>query len=291
LFEVGQDLDTNRRPFDTALSADVRDFPGHVQQSQPRRGRKRWFLLKLAVCLFVALTGAAAYNILTGTPVMQVMAWSQPGLDHWARWAGFGIDTVTLRGHKFTTDTEIFDALDLQAARSIASFDTEGVRRRLERLPWIETAEITRVYPGRLDVLVSERKAFAVWRRGNDTVLVDRAGRVLTAVHRTDGLGLPVIAGEGAATAAEALYSDLSHHPALLAKVSFAERVGGRRWTLHLANDVTVHMAADGEASALPDLDAGGRLAGVVNNGQVIIDLRAPGRTAVRPAPFNAGNS
>ena len=289
LFEVAEDLNANRRPYDTALTADVRDFS---RPSAPRRsGRKRWFLLKFAITAFVALTGAAAFNILTGTPVNQAFAWSQPALDHWARWTGFGIDTVALSGHKFTTDTDIYDALDLPHARSLASFDTDGVRKRLERLPWIETAEITRVYPDRLDVKVSERKAFAVWRRGTDTVLVDRNGHVLTAVNRTDGLGLPVIVGDGAANAAGALFVEIERYPDVMSSLSFVERVGQRRWTLHLEHAVTIHLPADGENSALTEIAKGGRLAGLVAKGQSIIDLRAPGRTAVRPQPSQAGDS
>ena len=296
MFEVADDLGINRRPQSGALTPDARydvRTAARPLDRMPRRypGHKRWILLKFMIAMFMALTGAAAFNILTGTPLTSGLAWSKPGLDSWARATGFGIDTVVLTGHKFTADSDIFDALDLPNARSLASFDTGGVRRRLERLPWIESAEVTRVYPDRLDLRVRERRAFAVWKRGDQTELIDRSGRVLTAVNRTEGLGLPSVAGDGAASTAQALLSEIERYPDLKDKLDFAERVGQRRWTLHLKGGVTVHLPADGEAALLPSLAKGGRMAVVVDAGHSIIDLRAPGRTAVRPAQPRAGES
>ena len=80
---------------------------------------------------------------------------------------------------------DVFDALDLANVRSIASFDAAAVQARLERLPWIATAELTRVYPDRLDVRIAERKPFAVWARGDRSYLIDATGRVLSAVSAT----------------------------------------------------------------------------------------------------------
>ncbi len=297
MFEVAEDLGAQRWPQAAAATPDARTYASlHAYDANgsntPRRiGRKRWFVLKFAVAAFVALTGAAAFNILTGTPLTQAFAWTKPGLDGWARTAGFGIDTVVLSGYKFTADGDIFDALDLPNARSLASFDTDGVRRRLERLPWIETADITRVYPDRLDVKVSERKAVAVWRRGSETLLIDKSGRVLTAVNRNSELGLPAVSGEGAATAANELFSELARYPDLKSKLDYAERISERRWTLHLANAITVHLPAGGEAAGLDALAEGGRLAKLLETANTIIDLRAPGRTAVRPQPVRAGES
>ncbi|HWK37632.1 MAG TPA: cell division protein FtsQ/DivIB, partial [Hyphomicrobium sp.] len=64
-----------------------------------------------------------------------------------------------------------------------------------------------------------------------------------------------------------------------------AERVGGRRWTLHLKNGLTVHLGADREAVAFAALSSPDELGKLLDAHNVVVDLRARGRIAVRPAP------
>lgn len=240
--------------------------------------------------LFAGLFGALAVNLLAGGANQTHLGASfLPSADKVARFAGFGLDEVMLTGHKFTADNDIFSALDLGNARSLASFDTSGVRSRLERLPWIATAELTRVWPNRLDVRITERKAFAVWSRGGRDYLIDRSGRVLSAVNRGSDLGLPLFSGEGAATEAMALMTLAGRYPEIASRLEEAMRVGERRWTLKLSGGVTVVLPADREAPALDALTSGGDLAGLLAQGNRIIDLRAQGRVALRTASAGPG--
>lgn len=203
-------------------------------------------------------------------------------LDGLARMTGFGIDMVALTGQRFTADSDIFDALDLPNARSLVSFDTEGVRRRLERLPWVLSADLTRVFPDRLDVRVSERKAFAVWTRAGQAQLIDKSGRVLSAIGTDRSLDLPRVAGEGAAKEAESFLTLLAQTPDLYARLEEAERVGDRRWTIHLSDGVTVHLPPEREGAVLTTLSKNGKWAGLIAKPNRIVDLRASGRIAVR---------
>jgi cell division protein FtsQ len=203
-------------------------------------------------------------------------------IDAAAALAGFGIDQVTLSGHQFTADTDVFDALDLENARSMASFDASAVRARLERLPWIATAELTRVFPGGLDVKIAERKPFAVWARGERRYLIDRSGRLLSPVSATAALDLPRVAGEGAAAEAEGLLALVQRYPSVARRLEEAERVAERRWTLKLSRAVTLVLPADREAAVLEEIEKGGELARLVAGENAIIDLRRQGRITVR---------
>ena len=64
-----------------------------------------------------------------------------------------------------------------------------------------------------------------------------------------------------------------------------AERVGGRRWTLHLKDRVVVHLGADREAVAFAALSSPDELGKLLDTHDVIIDLRTRGRVTVRVAP------
>lgn len=193
--------------------------------------------------------------------------------------AGYGLTQVSLTGHRFTPDRDIFDAIDLRAAPTMLSFDSRAAQDRVERLPWIERASIERVLPDRLEVRVIERTPVAVWRRGARHYLIDKTGRVLAAVTPDAAPSLPRLAGEGAATEAAALERLLAKQPALERQVELAERVGGRRWTLRLAGGGSIELPAEGEAEALA---YAALLAGAVQARASEIDLRVASRTLLR---------
>lgn len=181
--------------------------PAARRSHEPRRRRIGGIAVAGAVLLAVAAVAPVA---LRGTPAASLVS---SRLDDLLVAAGFGLDEIVLTGHRNTPDAAVFAALDLDRARSLASIDMNAVRRHLEDLPWIAGAELTRVYPGRLEVRVRERKPFAVWRTGGREVLVDKAGRTLGEVHRATGLGLPVLTGAGAPAEVSALMDALAGHP------------------------------------------------------------------------------
>ena len=264
------------------FTADRHTYSGarydHGQHDSAGKPRRR---IALVLALAMILGAAGLWCRLTLSPAGETSNF-RAQLDGLARMTGLGIDMVVLTGHRFTTDSDIFDALDLPNARSLVSFDTEGVRRRLERLPWVLSADLTRVFPDRLDVRVSERKAFAVWTREGQAQLIDKSGRVLSAIGNGKSLDLPRVSGEGAAAEAEIFLTLLAQTPDLYARLDEAERVGDRRWTLHLSDGVTVHLPPEREGAVLATLSKGGTFASLIAKPNRIVDLRASGRIALR---------
>ncbi len=209
--------------------------------------------------------------------------------DRAATFLGFGIEQVSLTGHRFTQDSDLFAALQLETARSLLSFDAAATGRRFEQLPWVQSAQISRIWPGQLAVHVTERTPFAIWELGDSASLIDASGRVLGPVKRDAVLGLPHFSGEGAATGAAALMTTLGRHPGIKSLVKRADRVGARRWTLVLDGGGKIHLPADGEATALAKLTSDTQLMALVSVPGQIIDVRSPNRIAVRAASRPAG--
>ncbi len=156
---------------------------GERRYRGPMRRRRRWTKPLLAVGLLALLTGAAAIALpldqvrsidlgsVVGTKASDAMIA-----------AGFGLDQVNVSGQHHAADGDIFDALDLPNVRTFAAFDSDAALQRIERIPWIDTAQITRVYPGTLDIVVHERTPAVLWTRGVANYLVDASGRVLGPV-------------------------------------------------------------------------------------------------------------
>jgi cell division protein FtsQ len=243
-----------------------------------RRMRAALTAVAAAVVLVLAVAGVA-----DSARIGRLIAQIRPDFDAMVRLAGFGIDQVSLTGHRFTSDREVFDALDLANVRSIASLDMDAVKGRLERLAWVESAELTRVFPDRLDVRITERKPFAVWTRGERAYLIDQSGRVLSAVSGTGPADLPRVAGEGAASEAAAMLGLVARYPEISRRLVEAERVGERRWTLKLAQGLVLKLPPDGEAHVLDEISKDPELGRLVAREKAIIDLRARGRITVRP--------
>jgi cell division protein FtsQ len=202
-----------------------------------------------------------------------------PEIERLATMVGLGLQQVSTSGHRFTPDGDIFDAVDLAHAPTMLSFDVRAAKQRIERLPWVERASIERIIPDRLEVRIVERRAFAVWQAEGRTFLIDKSGRVLTAIAADAMPALPRVAGESAPAEAAALFSLLARHPDLLAQVKLAERIGGRRWTLRLADGASVALPASGERQALARAVALGK-AGITRVSD--IDLRVEGRALSR---------
>lgn len=274
------------------LGSDAADL--HPEYSWPTRRRRQLgtpAVQRLIIISVAALIGGGLFWGLTqGGSQARTMESVGIELDQLASWSGFGIDQVTLKGHRFTSDSDVFEALGLDQARSVVSFDIIAARQSVEELAWVEQASITRVYPDQLLVEISERVPYALWQRGDEYVIVDDEGRVLSAADpSTAPEGLLHIAGEGAATEAAALTALLSGHPEIAGSLRLAERVGDRRWRLHLDGGSLIELPATGAAAVLADLTAWTGLAKLLAAGDAVIDARSSGRIAVRNAEPAAG--
>ena len=260
-----------------ASEPDGNDFRG----KQPaRRGRPVRFL---AITLLI---GAAAAGVAIrggGSPAASaLMAAIVAPIDRWIVAQGFGIDQVSLEGHRFTPDADIFDALDLPNAGSMLRFNGTQAATRILRLPWVSRVQIKPLVPNGLHLVITERTPYAVWERANKRHLIDQTGHVLAAIGSEAFAPLPRVRGDGAQTAAADLHATLALFPAIATRLTVAERIGGRRWVLTLDNGLRVHMPAEQEAAALQHLAALLTLHHLLERDVLEIDLRASGLT-VRP--------
>lgn len=260
-------------------------FGGARRRTSPLARRTR-----LRPILAAAMAAAALFAVITdGGRATRPAVLPWPDVDAALAWAGFGVDQVSVSGHRFTPDGDILDALGLAAARSWRAFDSRAARDRIEQLPWVASATLTRRYPGQLDVRVTERTAFAVWEHGGRETLIDQTGRVLSDLRpgsaATAQAGLWRIRGEGANGEAAGIAATVARHPWIARRLALAERIAGRRWTLHLDNGTRLHLPPDREALVLDGLTSSPRLKRLVEAPGRVIDLRSPGRIAVRGGP------
>jgi cell division septal protein FtsQ len=89
----------------------------------------------------------------------------------------------------------VLAALDLAPASGLLLTDTAKLKRSLESHPWIQQADIRRVFPDTLVVELKEREPAAVLRAGmRELLLGDDAGVIAEAMQGTFE-GFPILTG------------------------------------------------------------------------------------------------
>ncbi len=294
--EIGQQvprapaLDPNATLFST-LTAPPRDESETLQPLTgvlPRRRRaskQAAYGRRLGVAVFTGLSGALAFSLLTdGGRQTRAVATFLPETQQVLQWTGLLVEQVTLTGQRFTADADVFAAIDIPNTGSLVTFDAAAARTRIEALPWVQTATISRIYPASLEVRISERRPSALWINKGREYLVDGSGRVLSPLKSGTKVKLPRLSGAGAPEQAQALLELIVRFPRIAERFEMAERVGGRRWTLHLKDGVVVHLGSDREARAFAALSAPDELGNLLTSRNLVVDLRTRGRVTVRPA-------
>lgn len=248
-----------------------------LRLARRRRGLNPWSFLTQ---LFIG--GAIIYGILLGGHADHLIAYvTQHGTSAAAQ-AGFTISRVTIEGQNRTADKDLVKALGVGGGDSILSFNTASAQQRIEALPWVREAEVMRLLPSTLHVIIAERRPYARWQLNGKTHLIDRDGNMIgDADLRRDGR-LPLIVGEGAAIGYNQLVTLLSRHHTLRHKLLAAIRVADRRWTLKLREGVEILLPEERVADALDWITEADRTQGLLSRALHSIDMRLGDRVTVR---------
>ncbi|MGH6872371.1 MAG: cell division protein FtsQ/DivIB [Rhizomicrobium sp.] len=201
---------------------------------------------------FLAFTGIAA--LFVGGYVGRAITGVKDTADALVADAGFGIATVDIAGNRRTPKDTILAVLNIQQGQTTVGYDIHAAQARLSRLPWVAAADVRRRYPDTIDVTLTERHAFALWRTPDAIDVIDKTGHVIT---QTDGLEfqkLPRFVGE-APVGGAGLVAAIAAHRAVHARVWAMRRMGGRRWDLILDDQVVVQLPEEGWRKQLDELE------------------------------------
>ncbi|MDM8013010.1 MAG: cell division protein FtsQ/DivIB [Rhizobium sp.] len=196
--------------------------------------------------------------------------------------AGFAVEDVRVSGNQHTSEIDILQLLGLDGSTSLLGLDIAAARQALSELPWVESAEVRKVYPSTVEVVLRERQAYGIWQHGNDLSLIERSGSVIAPLRDNKFASLPLFVGRDAETAAAAIDEEFSQWPAIASRVKAFVRVGGRRWDVHLENGIVVRLPEENVPGALALLNRFDAEQQVLSRDIAVVDLRLPDRVAVR---------
>ena len=233
-----------------------------------------------ALALLLALMGVVTFNTQALSPLA---AWAKVQTYRLTAQAGFRVNDITVEGRKRTQREDLLSVIGVEQNAPIFALDLDAIHARIEDLPWVEKAVISRRLPNLVHVRLNEREAFAFYRDDNKLTLIDRGGVSITSHHLRQFAHLPVFYGQGATLRAADFMDLLADYPVLRNRMIAAHWTGDRRWTIQLDHGGEVHLPATGISAALDrlmQLESDRRILAEKNQA---IDLRLPDRVLLRP--------
>ncbi|MBU2055132.1 MAG: FtsQ-type POTRA domain-containing protein [Proteobacteria bacterium] len=107
----------------------------------------------------------------------------------------FSVRETVVRGCKELTEKDIIALAAVRSAPNILSLNLEAMARRIRVNPWIRHISIGREFPGRLVIVIQERKPVALLEKGNALYLLDNDGTPFKKQEAGEVNDLPVLTG------------------------------------------------------------------------------------------------
>ncbi len=168
------------------------------------------------------------------------------------------------------------------AARRCCFSIAEAVRDRLKANPWIGDATVLKLYPGRLQIDIVERTAFALWQLDGRLAVIADDGAVLEPYVTRRFTTLPLVVGKGAETRAREFLALLGRYPQVSAATKAVIFVGERRWNLRLKDGLDVRLPENDVGNALAALSKLDKEDRLFSRDIVAVDMRLPDRLVVQ---------
>lgn len=233
---------TSRRPQKIKRfrrSSNKRKIPKiHFRQNTLRRRPKLWPHIKA----FLATTGCliCAASVLAGFSLVLVSGYQY--LLNMPYFCIKSADNITITGHVRSNPAAALREMHLKPGTSLLAVQPLKVEKALLQQPWIEYAELTRVWPDQVRVVVREHTPVALVKLDKKLYLMNSRGFLFKAMEPHDPHEFPVITG----LETEHFRHVEGNMSPLLAKVfDFLEMLQERDNFLTLSTVAEIHVDAE----------------------------------------------
>ena len=233
-----------------------------------------------ASLLFLGAT--LSYGAIAGGHVAAVTDWLKGARDNAANALGFRIAAVSVSGGSQVSREQALALAGVTGRSSLFFFNAETARAQLLANPWIADAAVLKLYPDRLLITITERRAFALWQRDGQVSVIADDGTVLQPFVEDRYRGLPLVVGSGAERHAKDFIGLLDRFPEIRSALSASVLVAERRWNLRLTNGMDVRLPENDLQVALDRLVKLDREKNLLSRDIASIDLRLADRVTVR---------
>jgi len=228
------------------------------------------------------LLGSAGFGIVKGGHVEELTQALSDTRNALANSAGFRITTVGINGRKQLSQDEVLAIGGVNGRSSLLFLDADAVRDKLKANPWIGEATVLKLYPGRLQIDIVERSAFALWQQDGHLSVIADDGAVLEPYVTRRFTSLPLVVGKGAETRARDFLALLDRYPQVRAVTKAVIFVGERRWNLRLKDGLDVRLPENDVGNALAALSKIDKEDKLFSRDIIAVDMRLSDRLIVQ---------
>ncbi|WOH67698.1 cell division protein FtsQ/DivIB [Bradyrhizobium sp. BWA-3-5] len=244
---------------------------------------ERYLPNRLGVALTVLmLLGSAGLGIVKGGHVDEFMVGLSDTRNALANSAGFRITEVAINGRRQLSQDEVLAIGGVNGRSSLLFLDATVLRDKLKANPWIADATILKLYPGRLQIDIVERTAFALWQQDGRLAVIAEDGAVLEPFVARRFVSLPLVVGKGADVKARDFLALLDRYPQVRSVTKAAILVGERRWNLRLKDGLDIRLPENDVGNALAVLSKLDKEDRLFSRDITAVDLRLPDRLTVQ---------
>ncbi len=95
----------------------------------------------------------------------------------------FNVRKIKVTGNSWVTESDIQNSLGLDKEEKIFSIDKKLIKKRVETLPYVKEAKVSRTLPGTVNIKVSEADVCGYIMSDKNAVLFDRDGEVINVTY------------------------------------------------------------------------------------------------------------
>src|SRR5205085_814965 len=234
------------------------------------------------VATILILLGSAGLGVVKGGHLEEFTAALSDTRNAIANSAGFRITSVAINGRKQLSQDEVLAIGGVNGRSSLLFLDAATVRDKLKGNPWISDATILKLYPGRLQIDIVERSAYALWQQDGRLSVIADDGAVLEPYMSRRFVALPLVVGKGAETRARDFLALLDRYPQVRSLTRAAIFVGERRWNLRLKDGLDIRLPENDVGNALATLSKLDKEERLFSRDIVAVDMRLPDRLTVQ---------
>jgi cell division protein FtsQ len=210
-----------------------------------------------------------------------VAAQGQPA-DLVAKALGFSIKSVTISGERELKEQDLLTLAGIGPRNSLLFLDVAKIRERLQQLPLVKEAAVTKLYPDRLLIEIEERQPFALWQCDGKVLIVAADGVPVAAMRDQRFIHLPLVVGAGANEKLSQYMALLDTAGDLRERIVAGVLVAKRRWTLKTANGIEILLPEREPEAALARLVELQQTSHILDKDLISLDLRQPSRLVAR---------
>lgn len=198
---------------------------------------------------------------------------------------GWGLDDITLEGRQKTSRQDILSAIGLSRGDNILEINLDEVKQKMESLPWVKNATVTRRYfPNVVHISIVEKKVSSIWQYKDEFYPIDEDGQIIETEYVPEHNVLQII-GEGAPENFKELLKIMQPDKELFQRLKAAHYISGRRWNLifdDIEKGITVKMPEENIEQAWKKLVKLDKTRGILKRKLTFIDLRLKNKVIVR---------